>query len=145
MGASTIRDITKSTSFGLGNHILRPYAKRNLNYTKRIFNFRHTRARRVVECTFGILANKWRIFHRPIDVNIDFCVRIIKACCVLHNYVSIKDGVRFTDTLYNCPMDNLTIINENNRGRNNMDSVRQYMSSYFISPEGAISCQYDKV
>ncbi|XP_015376293.1 PREDICTED: putative nuclease HARBI1 [Diuraphis noxia] len=132
-------------AFGLGNHILRPYAKRNLNYTKRIFNYRHTRARRVVECTFGILANKWRIFHRPIDVNIDFCVRIIKACCVLHNYVRIKDGVKFTDTLYNCPMDNLTIINENNRGRNNMDSVRQYMSSYFISPEGAISCQYDKV
>jgi len=45
-------------AFGLGNHILRPYAKRNLNYTKRIFNYRHTRARRVVECTIGILANK---------------------------------------------------------------------------------------
>lgn len=131
-------------AFGLGNHILRPYAKRNLNYAKRIFNYRHTRARRMVECTFGILANKWRIFHRPIDVNINFCVRIIKACCVLHNFVRIKDGIKFTDTLYSCPMNNLT-INENNGGRNNMNNVRQYMSSYFISPAGSIPCQYNKV
>jgi len=78
-------------------------------------------------------------------VNIDFWVRIIKACCILHKYVRIKDGVKFTDTLYNFPMDNLTIVNENNRGRNNIGSVRQYISSYFISPEGAISCQYDKM
>lgn len=131
-------------AFGLGNHILRPYARRHLNYTKRIFNYRHTRARRMVECTFGILSNKWRIFHRTIDVNINFCVRIIKACCVLHNYVRIKDGINFAETLYSCPMNNLT-INEENRGRNNMNNVRQYMTSYFTSPGGAIPCQYNKV
>lgn len=131
-------------AFGLGNHVLRPYSKKNLNYTKRIFNYRHTRARRMVECTFGILANKWRVFHRPIDVNINFCIRIIKACCVLHNYVRTKDGVQFIDTLYECPMENFT-VNENNRGRNNMNDVRQYLSSYFTSPQGSVPFQYDKV
>jgi hypothetical protein len=130
--------------FGLGNHILRPYAKRNLNYTKRIYNYRHTRARRMVECTFGILANKWRIFRRPIDVNIDFCVAIIKACCVLHNYVRIKDGVQFTDTVYDCPLINYR-DNTNSLGRNNMTDVQQYFSCYFTSPQGSVPFQYDKV
>lgn len=31
-------------AFGLENQILRRYTKRNLNYTTRIFNYRHTRA-----------------------------------------------------------------------------------------------------
>jgi len=37
-----------------------------------------------VERTFGILANKWRIFHTPIDVKSDFCDNTIRACCILH-------------------------------------------------------------
>ena len=43
------------------------------------------------ECAFGMLANKWRIFHRPIDVDNDFADSIIKAACVLHNFVRIRD------------------------------------------------------
>lgn len=78
----------------------------------------------MIECTFGIVANKWRIFHRAIDVSIHFCVRIIEACCVLHNNVRIKDGINVAETLYSCPMNNLT-INEGNRGRNNLNNVRQ--------------------
>ena len=38
-------------AFGLSNRILRPYGKRNLNLQKRIYNYRHTRVRRLVECT----------------------------------------------------------------------------------------------
>jgi hypothetical protein len=44
----------------------------------------------MVECTFGILANKWRIFHQAIDLEPDFRVSIIKVCCALHNYVQKK-------------------------------------------------------
>ena len=65
-----------------------------------------SRARRIVECTVGILANKRRIFHRPIDVKPDFC-DIIKACCVLHNYVRKNDGIQFDDTLYECPLERI--------------------------------------
>lgn len=98
----------------------------------------------MVECTFGILANKWRIFHRPLDVNINFCIGIIKACCILHNYIRIKNGIRFIDTLYDCPMDMFT-VNEDNRGRNSMTDIRQYFTSYFTSPQGSVPFQYDKV
>jgi len=34
----------------------------------------------MVECAFDILANKWRIFHRPLDVTPQFCNNIVKIC-----------------------------------------------------------------
>lgn len=53
--------------------MMRPYARNDLNVTKKkTYNYRHCKARRYVECTFGIFANKWCIFHKPINVNIDF-------------------------------------------------------------------------
>lgn len=48
-------------AFTLSEHIMRPYPRRNLSRTQRVFNYRLTLARRYVECTFGILTNKWRI------------------------------------------------------------------------------------
>jgi hypothetical protein len=61
----------------------------------------------MVECTFGILANKWRIFHRAIGVKPDFFDSFIKVCCVLHNYARKNYGIRFEDTLYDCPLESV--------------------------------------
>ena len=44
-------------AFGLSNHEIRPYG-RNALITKKIFNYRQSRARRYVECASGILSNK---------------------------------------------------------------------------------------
>jgi hypothetical protein len=52
-----------------------------------------------VECAFGILTNRWRIFHRPVNVSPDLAVDIVKACTVLHNIVREKDGYNFEDIL----------------------------------------------
>ncbi|XP_050676755.1 uncharacterized protein LOC126973475 isoform X3 [Leptidea sinapis] len=84
-------------AFGLSKHIMRPYGGQNLDLQQKVFNYRLSRARRYVECAFGIMANKWRIFHRPIDVSYDFATDIIKACCVLHNFVADRDGFRQRD------------------------------------------------
>ena len=59
-------------AFGISEHIMRPYSGKSLTHAKKIFNYRLSRARRFIECAFGIMANKWRIFHRPMNVNIDF-------------------------------------------------------------------------
>jgi len=39
-----------------------------------------------------------RIFHRPIDVKPDFSDNIIRACCVLQNYVRKNYCIQFDDT-----------------------------------------------
>ena len=52
-----------------------------------------------MECAFGILSNKWRIFQRPLNVSLDFAVDIVKACVVLHNFVRENDGYKFEDAL----------------------------------------------
>ena len=75
-------------------NVLRPYPNRNPRVQQQIYNYRLTRARRMVECAFGILANKWKIFHRPLDVTPQFCDSIVKACCILHSFFA--ETMRFS-------------------------------------------------
>jgi hypothetical protein len=67
---------------------------------RRIYNYRLTRARKMVECAFGTACNQWRIFHCAIDVCPDFCDVIVKTCCLLHNFVHQRDGFQCQATLY---------------------------------------------
>ncbi|KAM7300574.1 uncharacterized protein ISCGN_016185 [Ixodes scapularis] len=60
---------------------------------QRIFNYRLSRARRVVETAFGILAQKWRILRRPFRANDQNINRIIAACVALHNFMLKQSAV----------------------------------------------------
>jgi hypothetical protein len=73
--------------FALHEHLLRPFGGTHLYKKKQVFNCRLTRARRYVACAFGILANKWRIFHRPLDINEETAIWVVKATTALHNVV----------------------------------------------------------
>ena len=103
--------VVADEAFGLRANIMRPYPKKKVMYLQRIFNYRHVRARRVVECTFVILASKWRILYRPLNTSVLFSESIVKACCLLHNYVRSKDGINFDDTLYEVPLEPLNPCN----------------------------------
>ena len=85
--------------FALNRNILRPYGGSNLSVKKRLYKYRLSRAWRYVECAFGILSNKWRIFQRPLSVSPDFTVVIVKDCVVLHSFVCERDGYKFEDAL----------------------------------------------
>lgn len=53
-----------------------------------------------MECTSGILSNKFHILHKQIIyVKVNFTVDIVKNCCVLHNIVCDGDVLNFNDTL----------------------------------------------
>lgn len=45
------------------------------------------------------MSNKFRVFHTPINVNFDVTMNIVKACCVLHNFIRLRNGYRIEDTL----------------------------------------------
>ena len=57
-----------------------------------VFNYRLSRARRVSENAFGILVAKWRMFRRPIVAEPKTVDNIVKAACVLHNFLRRRDG-----------------------------------------------------
>jgi len=52
-----------------------------------------------VECAFGILSNKWRIFQRPLNAIPDLAVDITKACAFQHNFSREREGLKFQDAL----------------------------------------------
>lgn len=41
----------------------------------------------MVESTFGILASKWRILLRAIDISPSSCDVLVQAVCCLHNFL----------------------------------------------------------
>jgi len=59
-------------AFALHTNLLRPYPGHNLTDIRRVFNYRLSRARRTVEYAFRVLANKWRVFHSPVQVKPEF-------------------------------------------------------------------------
>lgn len=56
------------------------------NY-KELFNLRHSSARNAIERTFGLLKKRWAILRTASFYDLKTQVRIINACCILHNFV----------------------------------------------------------
>ena len=133
-------------AFALHDNLLRPFGGHNLSVKKRIFNYRLSRARRYVECTFGILSNKWRIFHRSLNVSKSFAKEIVKACVVLHNIVRIKDGFRSEDIYVSSNNEFHDLLPRNiPRGGRYANNIRESFANYFVTPMGAISWQMSKI
>ena len=85
-------------AFALKRYMMKPYPQQNLTLDKRIYNYRHSRARRISENLFGILANRWRVYHTKILVHPDRMNSLILTTSALHNMLRKSPGSR---NLYN--------------------------------------------
>lgn len=77
-------------AFPLKTYLLKPYSGSNLTEKQKIFNYRVSRARRIVENAFGILASRFRIFHKPIPTDVSTTEKIIRASCAMHNWLRLS-------------------------------------------------------
>ncbi|XP_068082037.1 uncharacterized protein [Anabrus simplex] len=136
-------------AFPLKSYIMRPYPGQQLDRTKRIFNYRLSRARRVVENTFGILTQKFRIYNRRIQSKPESVDNIILVTCVLHNFIRKYDDSVFT--LINETSDstnqefvNPQLQNLHPRGGNSTREafcIRDKLKDYFCSEAGSVPWQ----
>jgi hypothetical protein len=76
----------------LTTYLIWPYSRRKLDTSKAIFNYRLSRARRVVESAFGICASKWRILDKSLEKKLDTDVEIVKCVSLLHNIIKEFEG-----------------------------------------------------
>ncbi|KAK1903084.1 Protein ALP1-like, partial [Dissostichus eleginoides] len=84
--------IVADEAFPLKEHLMKPYPNRRLAVEQRIFHYRLSRARRVVENAFGILANRFRVFLTTINIQDTAKVEaIVLACCGLHNFLRTEN------------------------------------------------------
>ena len=81
--------IVGDDAFPLRHYLLKPYPSRQLDISKRIFNYRLSRARRIVENVFGILTHRFGIFQKPIPLEPNKVVTIVLAACALHNFLGM--------------------------------------------------------
>jgi hypothetical protein len=99
--------IVGDKAFPLKTYLPGPYSRQDLDISKRIFNYRLCHVRRNGENTFGILAQKFRIYNRRIQAkpeNVDY---LILSTCILHNFIK-----KYNPNTFTCER---TTINTNRR------------------------------
>jgi hypothetical protein len=79
--------IVGDVAFSLLKNLPRPFSGNFLTTKTDVFNCQLSTACQHIKCTFGKFSNKCRIFHRPLNVHVKLAEDIIKAHCILHNYV----------------------------------------------------------
>ena len=81
--------------FPLKTYLMRPYTSSRFTEAEAIFNYRHSRARRVIENAFGILCSRWKIFLSVIHVDVKNIEKIAMACLAVHNSLKSDDNVTY--------------------------------------------------
>ncbi|GFN95478.1 nuclease harbi1-like protein [Plakobranchus ocellatus] len=135
-------------AFALLPNLMKPFARRQLTTQKRVFNYRLSRARRQIECTFGILSNTWRIM-KSIDTDVLPAIDSVKAICVLHNFLLAKEPNRI-QIASDSDKDNRRTTGDTSArftgSRNSTQqsaTIRQTLCDYFNSPEGSLPWQLE--
>lgn len=124
-------------AFPLNENMMRPFPGRGCSEDQQFFNYRLSRARRIVENTFGILAARWRIFFTKIAVTPHTTKDIVKATCVLHNMLQQQTTpAQVTTLLQDYNEDQVEGLRPlqgvGNRATNDAAEIRQKFKEYFI-------------
>ena len=154
--------------FALKPWLLHPYPGKNIKEEESIFNYRLSRARRVIENCFGILVARWRIFCRAIQAKVETVQTIVQAAICLHNYLRQTDTASYCPAGFDDSFDDsgnilpgewrrITSADEDSsalrnlpaargtRYRNYALDVREALKAYVNSDQGAVPWQWDYI
>lgn len=140
--------IVGDEAFPLYTYLMKPFAARTLNEKRVMYNYRHSRARRTVECAFGILASKFEVFKQPMRVEPDNAILITKAAVSLHNFIHRRDGhivdrtfsiaYEIRDNIVADGLQPLALNAARGKGTNDAMKVQEPLSNFFSDPSGSV-------
>ncbi|XP_036340161.1 protein ALP1-like isoform X2 [Rhagoletis pomonella] len=123
-------------------YLMRPYPGSQLHdLSKKVYNYRHSRARRVSENAFGILCQKSRIYYRKMCLIPKRAENVILATCVLHNFLRNEAAVFENEEPGDIQLQDL--VRTGGNFVNSAIQVRESFKEYFSSPEGSVVWQND--
>lgn len=148
-------------AFPLRDSMMKPFSQRGLNLEKRVYNYRISRGRRVVENAFGILAQRWRCFLGCMQQKPENVVTLVHAAVCLHNFLRMRLPGALRDRHYDredadhnlIPGEwrqeaNLVPMDARHQGRRELEEAkrqRQTLAAYFSSPAGSVPWQNEMV
>ena len=155
-------------SFPLQEWLIKSYSKSALtSEIKQIFNYRQSRARRVIENAFGILVSRWRIFRQPIEASPEKVEKFTLVAIALHNYLRQTDTAFYTPSGFIDSEDSPGKIKEgswrgvfqhegahamnvipkihNSRTKNSVLTIRDNLAKCLVTEEGQVPWQWDYV
>jgi hypothetical protein len=77
-------------AFPLRTWMMKPFSQREMSTEEAVFNYRLSRARRIVENGFGILVHRWRCLLTTLQQQPETCQLIVKACLCMHNLMRVR-------------------------------------------------------
>lgn len=136
-------------AFSLHENMLKPY-KTTSTIEEKIFNYRLSRARRMIENCFGILSTKWRIFRTTIVGDVSLVENITEACVCLHNWLRIKNSNYIGNVNESLDFPSADCFqplppSTNKNATTTAKSTRDNFAKYFVSEEGAVHWQNTKI
>ena len=148
-------------AFALTPSLMKPFGQTNMTVRQRIFNYRISRARMVVENAFGILSTRFRIFRREIEMRPRNAEIVVLASCVLHNFLRRSCGENYMpraaidheDQEYEriagqWREEEPLVSTADQRAYNatkHAKEIREDLANFFISPAGEFVPQYEKI
>ena len=119
-----------------------PGSQSNGDAEKTVFNYRLSRARRVLENAFGIFSQKFQVYHRTLKSLPDNVDNIVFATCILHNFIKDQNNANILTSNSICMVDSLGDIGrQGGNATQNPFIVREKFNTFFSCPSGSVSWQ----
>lgn len=138
-------------SFPLYPYLITPYSRmQHLMPSQRIFNRRQSRARRIIECAYALLVQKWRVFEKPLGFLLSTSEILILATMTLHNFLIHSElQLPIENRRY---VINENLVQDNELDHNNIpvqnnlqaDQIRNILRNWCVN-EGEEPWQYARV
>lgn len=134
--------VVADEAFGLTESLMCPYSGHELTHKEKIFNYRLSCVHRMVKCAFRVCTTKWRILLSTIELDVEKAIKVVLACCVLHNFVIERER----GSSYPAPQNAAQHVQfMDSHPTTHAMSIRNAFADFFVAPEGSVSWQNDYI